>query len=49
MLKKGDGVGKGLKNCLKLIMILSQVPEIMDGGTEVWMTGATAYSNLYKL
>lgn len=49
MLKKGDGVGKGLKFFLKLIMILSQVPEIMDGGTEVWMTGATAYSNLYKL
>lgn len=39
-----DGIGKGLVNYLKLIMIPSQ-----NGGTDIWVTGTVAYSNLYKL
>lgn len=35
MLKKVDGIGKGLINGLKLIMMPSQVAGVMDGGTDV--------------
>lgn len=44
-----DRIGKCLVNCLNLIMIPSLVAGITDGGTDVWETGAVAYSNLYKL
>lgn len=49
MLKKVDGIAKGLINGLKLIMIPSQVAGIMGGGTDVRVTGIVAYSNLCKL